>query len=120
MNYVLGPMKCSGKKQPYPTEIESLNKKIKDQKFADVIDQAEVNKKNLKVLDQQIHSDVKNMTNTFETEIGNVEKSIRNQNVNLTETIHRVEKQSITHFTGLSSQIGTQSMVIKVRPSDFI
>ena len=113
-------MKCSGKKLPYPTEIESLNKKIKEKKFADVIDQAEVNKKNLKVLDQQIHSDVENVTNTFEMEIGNVEKSIRNQNVNLTETIHRVEKLATTYFTGLSSQIGTQSMVIKVRPSDII
>ena len=113
-------MKCSGKKQPYPTEIESLNKKRREQKFDDVIDQVEVNKKNLKVLDQQIHSDVKNITNTFETEIGIVEKSIQNQNVNLTETIHRVEKQSITHFTGLSSQIGTQSMVVKVRPSNLI
>ena len=30
LNYVLGPMKCSGKPQPYPSEIEALNKKIKE------------------------------------------------------------------------------------------
>lgn len=88
--------------------------------FIDVIDQAEMNKKNLTVLDEKIHFEAKNLTNAIETEIGNVEKSIWNQNVNFTETINRVEKQSMTHFTGLSSQIGTQSTLIKVRPSDFI
>ena len=113
-------MKCSGKKQPYPSEIESLNKKKREKMFIDVIDQAEMNKKNLTVLDEKIHSEAKNLTNAIETEIGNVEKSIWNQNVNFTETINRVEKQSMTHFTGLSSQIGTQSTLIKVRPSDFI
>jgi len=113
-------MKCSGKKQPYPSEIESLDKKKREQMFIDVIDQAEVNKKNLTVLDEKIHSEAKNLTNTIETVIGNVEKSIRNQTVNFTETINRAEKQSMTHFTGLSSQIGTQSTLIKVRPSDFI
>ena len=135
MNYILGPMKCSGKKQPYPTEIESLNKKLREQKFADVIDQAEVNKKNLKVLDEKIHSEAENLTVTFENEIDHVEKNLRNQNeelkeqlksltsemnnirANFTETINRVEKQSMTHFTALSSQIGSQSTVTKVRPS---
>ena len=135
MNYILGPMKCSGKKHPYPTEIESLNKKMREKKFADVIDQAEVNKKNLKVLDEKIHSEAETLTVTFETEIDNVEANLRNQNeelkeqlksltsemnnirANFTETINRVEKQSMTHFTALSSQIGSQSTVTKVRPS---
>ena len=112
-------MKCSGKKEPYPSEIESLNKKIREQKFAAVIDQAEVNKKNLKVLDKKMHFEAENLTNTFEKEIENVEESNRNQNKEFKEQLGRVEKQSIAHFTGLSSQIGTQSMVIKVRPSDF-
>ena len=128
-------MKCSGKKQPYPTEIESLNKKLREQKFADVIDQAEVNKKNLKVLDEKIHSEAETLTVTFETEIDNVEANLRNQNeelkeqlksltsemnnirANFTETINRVEKQSMTHFTALSSQIGSQTTFTKARPS---
>ena len=131
-------MKCSGKQQPYPSEIEALNKKRKEQQFADVIDQAEVNKKNLKVLDEQIHSETKNLTDTFENEIDNVEENLRNQNeefkeqlnfltnemnnlrANFTKTINRVEKQSMTHFAGLSSQIGSQSTLTKVRPSHFI
>ena len=130
-------MKCSGKQQSYPSEIEAINKKMKEQQFADVIDQAEVNKKNLKVLDEKIHFEAKNLTNTFENEIDNVEENLRNQNkelkeqlksltnemnnlrANFTETINRVEKQSMTHFTSLSSQIGTQSTVTKVRPSNF-
>ena len=130
-------MKCSGKQQTYPSEIEALNKKIKEQKFVDVIDQAEVNKKNLKMLDQKLHSEAENLTVTFENEIGNVEKNIRNRNekfkeqlksltsemnnirTNFTETIQRVEKQSMTHFTALSSQIGSQSTVSKGRPSHF-
>ena len=131
-------MKCSGKQQSYPSEIEALNKKMKEQQFADVIDQAEVNKKNLKVLDEKIHFEAKNLTDTFENEIDNVEENLRNQNKELkeqlksltnemnnlradfTETINRVEKQSMTHFTSLSSQIGTQSTITKARPSHSI
>jgi len=138
LHYVLGPMKCSGKQQPYPSEIEAIDKKRKEKQFADVIDQAEVNKKNLKVLDEQIHSEAKNLTDTFKDEIDNVEENLRNKNHefnerlksltneiiylrgNFTENLNRVEKQSMTRFTGLSSQIGTQSTATKVRPSHFI
>ena len=131
-------MKCSGKKEPYPTEIESLKKKMREQKFANVIDQAEVNKKNLKVLDEQIHTEAKNLTDTFENEIDNVEQNLRNQNeefkeqlksltnemnhlrANFTETINRLEKQSMTYFTGLSSRVDAESVIRKVRPSNYI
>ena len=138
LNYILGPMKCSGKKQPYPTEIESLNKKLREQKFADVIDQAEVNKKKLKVLDEKIHLEAQNLTDTFENEIDNVEENLRNQNqelkeqlksltsemdnlrANFTQTINLVEKQSMTHFTGLSSRVDAESVLRKVRSSNSI
>ena len=36
MNYVLGPMKCSGKQQLYPPDVERLNKQIKEQKLIDI------------------------------------------------------------------------------------
>ena len=49
-------MKCSGKQQPYLPEIDALNKKRNEEKFARVVDQAEVNKKNLEVLDDKINS----------------------------------------------------------------
>ena len=131
-------MKCSGKQQPYPSEIEALNKKRKEQKFAHVVDQAEINKKNLKVLDDKIDSEAGNITDTFENEIDNVEENLRNQNEefkeqlksltnqvnhlqgNLSETINRVEKQSMTYFTGLSSRVDAESVLRKVRPSNFI
>ena len=138
LNYVLGPMKCSGKKEPYPTEIESLKKKMREQKFANVIDQAEVNKKNLKVLDEKILSEARNLTDTFENEFDNVEENLRNQNeefkeqlksltnqvnhlrANFTETVNRLEKQSMTYFTGLSSRVDAESVLRKVRPSYYI
>ena len=39
--YALGPMKCSGKQQLYPPDVERLNKQIKEQKFIDVVNKAE-------------------------------------------------------------------------------
>ena len=131
-------MKCSGKQQSYPSEIDALNKKRKEKQFVDVIDQAEVNKKNLKVLDQKLKSEAENITDTFENEIDDVEENLRNQNeefkqqiksltnemnnlrANLTETITRVEKQSITYFTGLSSRDDAESVLRKVRSSNYI
>ena len=131
-------MKCSGKQQPYPPEIDALNKKRKEEKFARVVDQAEVNKKNLEVLDDKINSEAENITNTFENEIENVEENLRNQNEkfreqlesltievndlrsNLSETINRVDKQSMTYFTRLSSRVDAESVLRKVRPSNHI
>ena len=131
-------MKCAGKQQPYPSEIEALNKKRKEQQFADVIDQAEVNKKNLTVLNEKIHFEAKNLTDTFENEIDNVEQNLGNQNeefkeqlksltnemkhlrANFTENINRLEKQSMTYFTGLSSRVDAESVIRKVRPSNYI
>ena len=130
-------MKCSGKQQTYPSEIDALNKKRKEKQFVDVIDQAEVNKKNLKVLDEKILSEAKNLTDNFEIEIENVEENLRNQNqefkeqlksltiqvnhlrVNYTETVNRLEKQSMTYFTGLSSRVDAESVLRKVRPLTF-
>jgi len=134
LNYVLGPLKCSGKPQSYPSEIEALTKKRREQTFAHVVDQAEINKKNLKVLDDKIVSEADNITNTLENEIDNVEKNLRNQNEefkeqlksltnhvnhlqnNFTETVNRLEKQSMIYFTGLSSRVDVESVHRKVRP----
>ena len=41
LHYVLGPMKCSGKQQPYPPDVERLNKQIKEQKLIDVVNKAQ-------------------------------------------------------------------------------
>ena len=124
-------MKCSGKPRPYPSEIEALNKKIKEQQFVDVIDQAEVNKKNLNVLNNKIDNEAENITETFEDEIENVEKDLRNKaekfaeqlktltneinilRANFSGAINRVEKQSMTYFTGLTTRVDAQSVITK-------
>ena len=130
-------MKCSGKQHSYPSEIDALQKKRKEKQFVDVIDQAEVNKKNLKVLDEKILSEARNLTDNFEIEIKNVDENLRNQNEelkeqlksltnqvnhlqnNITETVNRLEKQSMTYFTGLSSRVDVESVHRKVRPLNF-
>ena len=135
LNYILGPLKCSGKPRPYPSEIEALNKEIKEQKFIEVIDQAEVNKNNLNVLNKKIDTEAENITETFENEIDKVEEDLRNKaeefseqlktltnemnilRANFSEAINRVEKQSMTYFTGLTSRLDTQSVVTKGTPS---
>ena len=124
-------MKCFGKPQPYPSEIEALNKKVKEQKFIDVIDQAEVNKKNLKVLNDKIDSETKTITETFENEIDNVEEDLQNKaedfkeqlktltnemnilRANFSKTIGQVQKQSMTYFTGLTTRVDAQSVITK-------
>ena len=135
LNYVLGPMKCYGKQQSYPSEIEALNNKIKEQKFIDVVDQAEVNKKNLKVLDAKINSEAENITETFENEIENVEDQLQKQakefkeqlkiltnemnilRANFSKSINRVEKQSVSYFTSLTSRVDAQFTATKGRSS---
>ena len=135
MHYVLGPIKCFGKQQTYPSEIDALNKKIKEQKFIDVIDQAEVNKKNLTVLNQKIDSEAENITKTFANEFDSVEEDLKNKaeefeeqlkiltnemnilRANFSKAINRVEKQSMTYFTGLTARVDAQSGITKGRPS---
>ena len=72
MNYVLGPIKCSGKQHPYPIEIERLNKEAKEKKFKNVIDQAKSNKENLKVLDEKITSESHTIAAILQSNIENV------------------------------------------------
>ena len=72
MNYILGPMKCSGKQHPYPTEIERINKETRDRKFNAVIDQAKTNKDNLEVLDKKIQSETGIITAELQSNIENV------------------------------------------------
>ena len=135
LHYVLGPMKCSGKQQTYPSEIDTLNKKIKEQKFIDAVDQAEVNKKNLTVLNQKIDSEAKTITKTFESEIDSVEEHLQNKaeefeeqlktlteemkilRANFSNAINRIEKQSMTSFTGLTARVDAQSAISQGRSS---
>ena len=40
LHYVLGPMKCSGKQQLYPSEYDQLKEQKNEQKIFDVINKA--------------------------------------------------------------------------------
>ena len=124
-------MKCSGKQQTYPSEIAALHKKIEEQKFKDVIEQAEVNQKNLRVLDDKIDSEAEIIIETFENEIDSIEKNLQNNaeefkeqlntltsemnilRANFSKAINRVEKQSMTYFTGLTYRVDVQSGITK-------
>ena len=75
MNYILGPMKCWGKRHPYPTEIERINKETRERKFNAVIDQATNNKENLEVLDKKIQSESEVITEKMQSNIVNVTKA---------------------------------------------
>ena len=59
-------MKCSGKQQQYPTEIDRLNKETKDKQFEDLINQAENNKENLKILNEKIDKEFKSHTDSLQ------------------------------------------------------
>ena len=65
-------MKCWGKRHPYPTEIERINKETRERKFNAVIDQAKNNKENLEVLDKKIQSESENITAELQSNIENV------------------------------------------------
>ena len=69
-------MKCSGKQYPYPSEIERLNKEKKETKFNELIDQAEMNNQNLKVLDERVKFESENISARFKSDIENVTRVI--------------------------------------------
>ena len=69
-------MKCSGKQHSYPPEIERLTKEANEKKFKNVIDQANSNKKNLKVLDEKILSTSENITVTLQSSIEKVTQDL--------------------------------------------
>ena len=76
MNYVLGPLQCSGKQHPYPTEIERLNKEAKEKKFKNVIDQARTNTENLNVLNEKITSESDNIIAILQSNIKNITQAL--------------------------------------------
>ena len=76
----------------------------------DVIDHAEANKKNLKVLDEKINSKAGDITETLANEM-------KIHRANFTKTINRVEKQSLTYFTNLTAKVDAQSAISQGRSS---
>ena len=65
MNYVLGPMKCSGKQQLYPPDAEKLKKQTNEQKLIDVVNKAQSNEIELKSIRESLNAQIesfKNMT----------------------------------------------------------
>ena len=69
-------MRCSGKQNPYPTEIERLSKEAKEMKFKNVINQARSNTENLNVLDKKITSESANITAILQSNIENITQAL--------------------------------------------
>ena len=101
LNYVLGPMKCFGKQHPYPSEIERLNKEMKEQKFKDVIKQAKINADDLEVLDEKFKFESKNIS-ALHSNIEKMSQAIHDDSENwkqeiqfLKNDLKKVEQQLI-------------------------
>lgn len=71
LNYVLGPMKCSGKQQLYPPEVDRLNKQIREQRITD-------NGKGLETLNEDLNS-MANEMNSFRNNFTNEIYNLRDQ-----------------------------------------
>ena len=59
-------MKCSGKQQQYPTEIDRLNKETKERQLDDLINQAKNNEENLKILSEKIDKELKSYSDSLQ------------------------------------------------------
>ena len=105
MNYLLGPLKCSGKRKSYPSEIELLKKQENEKNFKDVINRAKMNENGLKVLDQQLRFEAKNITSQFQADINqmtlllNEESQRWKQQINLLENEMRTVQQQNIELT---------------------
>ena len=102
MNYILGPMKCSGKQRPYPSEIEQFYDGINKQKLNNVEDSNY--KKDLTALDEKFQFQSRNISVRLKSSIQNVtevlqrdseiwKQEINSWNNELNKTQDRVKEQ---------------------------
>ena len=111
-------MKCSGKQHPYPSEIERLNKEMKEKKFKDVVDQASSNKENLKKLDQRFKSESKSITAILNSNIEKVSQALhedsqefKKEMKSLKNELMKLEQQIIEEFNN-ELRMGMYSEII--------
>ena len=113
-------MKCSGKYQLYPSEVDSINKKQKEQKFADAINQAEINKHNLKILNERIQSGAENITDTFESEVENFEDHLQNRTEEFKEQLNSLTDEVNNLRANVTESIDRVETATQVRPLLFM
>ena len=49
-------MKCFGKRHPYPSEVERIQKETETNEFNDLVNQTKINEESLKALEEKIKS----------------------------------------------------------------
>ena len=107
-------------------ELKSLKKE-----FQDVQDkQQEKISRDINILRSNLTATTKNLADIEERFRNRTEesqeqlKSLTNQlsdlRANFTETINRVEKQSMTYYSGLSSRVDSESSLRTARPPNYI
>ena len=67
-----------------------------------------------------VEESFRNRTEESQVQLKSLTKKLNDFRANYTETINRVEKQSMTYYSGLSSRIDTESSLRKARPSNYI
>ena len=105
MNYVLGPMKCSGKQHLYPAEVQRLKKEMKEQKFNDVVNQAENNEENLEVLDRKIKNESENISNLNDVLQNVIPLLVNNLQINFTNFVEDIREEILRKITDQINQI---------------
>ena len=95
-------MKCSGKQQPYPSEIERLEKASKEKKFNDLIKQAQENEQNIESVTHDQQKDFqqcKQLINSLENRFRKGTEDIlalKEQNKDFTNIIDTFEYKTTT------------------------
>ena len=72
LHYILGPMKCYGKKHPYPSEIKIQKEQKKEIKMENLIIQVKENEHKLKILDDKVNTKTSNITKNLQSKINTV------------------------------------------------
>ena len=67
-----------------------------------------------------VEESFRNRTEESQVQLKSLTKHLNDLRANFTETINRVEKQSMTYYSGLSSRVDTESSLRKARPSNYI
>ena len=67
-----------------------------------------------------VEESFRNRTEESQVQLKSLTKQLNDLRANFTETINRVEKQSMTYYSGLSSRVDTESSLRKARPSNYI
>ena len=107
-------------------ELKSLKKEFQDVQHK----QQEIISRDINILQSNltattkkladVEENLRNRTQEFQEQLKSLTKQLNDLRANFTETINRVEKQSMTHYSGLSSRVDSETSLRTARPSNYI